>query len=145
MDSLDTLYTISRLAQSANVHVETIRYYERTGLLKQPRKPLRGWRQYDRFALQQVRFIKRCQKLGFTLLEIKELLSLRTSKSPGVCSRVAKKASAKIFEINQRIADLEAMRDGIETLLGACPTQEAQPSCPLLVALDVEVQETTKL
>ncbi len=70
-----TTWSISQLAQNAGVNVETVRYYERIGLVQKPRKPSRGWRQYDSQALRRIRFIKRTQELGFTLAEVKELLA----------------------------------------------------------------------
>jgi MerR family mercuric resistance operon transcriptional regulator len=128
-------WTISQLAHDAGVNVETVRYYERIGLLRQPRKPSRGWRQYDREALRRIRFIKRGQELGFTLVEIQELLTLRGSSSPRTCESVSKKAGTKIEQIEAKVADLLAMRDVLAGLAAACPEDGAGAKCPILDAL----------
>ncbi len=131
-----TTWTISQLARDAGVNVETIRYYERTGVLRQPRKPARGWRQYDAHALRRIRFIKRGQELGFTLAEIKELLTLRGSTSPRTCESVSKKAGAKLRQIEAKVADLLAMKDVLAALAAACPEDGVGARCPILDALD---------
>ena len=129
--------TISQLARDAGVNVETIRYYERIGLLRQPRKPARGWRRYDEGARRRLRFVRRAQRLGFTLDEIKQLLSLRESASSRTCDRVSRKAKAKLEEIEARIRDLQAMREVLERLAAACPKEGAR-ACPILDALEVD-------
>lgn len=129
-------WTISGLAQDAGVNVETIRYYERIGMLRQPRKPLQGWRRYDETALRRIRFIKRSQQLGFTLAEVKELLGLRASASAATCKRVSKKAGDKIVEIDDKVRDLMAVRDVLADLAGSCPEDGTGRPCPILDALD---------
>jgi MerR family mercuric resistance operon transcriptional regulator len=128
--------TIGRLAEHVGVNVETIRFYQRRGLIKQPRKPAAGARHYDDETLRIVRFIKQAQSLGFSLDEIQELLSLRRSTSPAVCSRVHSKATAKIEQIEQKIDALQRMHDVLVELIEVCP-QESAERCSILRALDV--------
>src|SRR5260370_13701440 len=98
--------TIGELARDAGVHVETVRYYERRGLLKQPRRAT-GWRRYDDDALRLLHFVKRAQELGFALGEVHELLSLRASKSTRACPRVLAPAEAKILDVEPRRATFD--------------------------------------
>jgi MerR family mercuric resistance operon transcriptional regulator len=127
--------TISDLARDADVNVETIRYYERIGLLRQPPKPARGWRRYEDSALHRILFVKRAQHLGFTLAEIQELLGLRTSNSPRTCARVAKKTSVKLELIDEKIRDLKAMRSVLADLVSSCPGDADGERCPILRSL----------
>src|SRR5258708_40029621 len=113
--------TIGVLARDAGVHIETVRYYERRGILKQPRRAT-GWRRYDDDALRLLYFVKRGQELGFTLGEVHELLSLRASKSSRTCARVRAAAEAKLLDVAAKIRDLEAIRRTLTKLAGACPT-----------------------
>ena len=127
---------ISEVAQAAGVGVETIRYYERRGLIRQPPKPARGWRRYDEGVVRRVQFVKRAQELGFTLDDIEELLRLRTTKSPRTCARVSVKARAKIDEIDAKIRDLASIREVLSALAEACPGDGEGENCPILDALD---------
>ncbi len=127
--------TIGTLARDAGVHVETVRYYERRGLLKQPR-PSQGYRRYDDEALRLLRFVKRAQELGFSLDEVHELLSLRASKSTRTCARVRAAAEAKLVDVTAKIRDLEAIRQALTKLAEACPTEGAADQCPILGSLD---------
>jgi len=129
-------WSISQLARDAGVNLETIRYYERIGMLRQPRKPSRGWRQYDEDALRRIQFIKRCQELGFTLAEVRELLELRSSKSPRTCKRVRTKAANKLEQIDGKIRDLVAVRKALSELAQACPEDGSGAQCPILDALE---------
>ena len=128
--------TISALAREAGVNVETIRYYERIGLLPRPAKPAGGRRRYGEDAARRLAFVKRAQQLGFTLAEIRELLSLRQSISPGACARVSKKAAAKLEQIQAKIRDLEAMCAVLAELQATCPGEAPAQQCPILSALD---------
>ncbi len=129
--------TIGELARDAGVHVETVRYYERRGLLKQPRRAT-GWRRYDDDALRLLHFVKRAQELGFALGEVHELLSLRASKSTRACARVRAAAEAKIVDVEAKLRDLDANRRTLTKLAQACPTDGPVETCPILEALDVE-------
>lgn len=132
---MGTTRTIGRLAASVGVNVETIRYYHRRGLLKQPRKPAVGARHYDDEALRIVKFIKQAQGLGFSLDEVKDLLSLRRSTSPAVCARVHSKARTKVVQIDEKIHALQRMRDVLVELTEICPLEGAE-RCSILRALD---------
>ncbi len=135
MDAQGTL-TIGDLARQADVNVETIRYYESIGLLRQPAKPARGWRRYGPDAAQRLRFIKRAQQLGFALAEIKTLLRLRASDNPRTCANVARRAQGKLSEIDAKIRDLQAMRTVLVELADACPGEGPGETCPMLTALE---------
>ncbi len=126
--------TVGRLAQQAGVNIETIRYYERRGLLKQPSRGTSGWRRYDDEALRVLMFVKRAQRLGFTLDEVRNLLKLRASTSRKACARVQKRAEGKLAEINSKIHDLEAMRAALSELAKRCHPDDAG-ECPVLEAL----------
>jgi DNA-binding transcriptional MerR regulator len=132
---MDPGRTIGQLAEEAGVNVETVRYYERRGLLRQPRTP-RGWRRYDDEALRTLRFIRRAQGLGFTLAEVEGLLALRTSSSPRVCARVRAAAEARVADIDARLRDLGALREALVTMMQCCPVDGASEACPILRALD---------
>lgn len=124
--------TISRLAKEAGVHVETIRYYERRGILRQPPKPRRGWRTYDDEALQVLRFVKRAQRLGFRLDEIEELLSLRENEAPGACDKVQGYMKAKLEETEEKLTELNAVRNRLVELRDACTPDATGAACDAL-------------
>lgn len=134
---MDATRTIGMLAEQVGVNVETIRYYHRRGLLRQPKKPAGGARHYDDDAVRTVRFVKQAQSLGFSLEEVEDLLSLRVSNSPAVCSRVCAKAIQKMEEIDEKIAALERMRDVLAELTEVCPGDGPAERCSILRALDV--------
>ncbi len=108
--------TIGALARAAGVPVETVRYYQRIGLIEEPPRPTRGYRRYPEAAVGRIRFIKRAQRLGFTLREIGELL---TFDSRG-CEEARRIAEARQAEIQRRIADLNAMHKALERLIEGC-------------------------
>src|SRR5687768_6273446 len=101
--------TIGQLARDADVNVETVRYYERRGLMPEPARRDSGYRLYTAEDLERMRFIRRAKELGFTLREIEELLSLR-SESAERCGEVSARARRKIQEIEAKIRDLDRMR-----------------------------------
>jgi MerR family mercuric resistance operon transcriptional regulator len=110
--------TISKLAQLASVGVETVRFYQRKELLREPKKT-DVYRTYNEEDAQRIIFIKRAQDLGFTLSEVKELLELNT-KPRNTCALVKDKTENKIKEINEKIADLQRMKESLEELSSAC-------------------------
>lgn len=112
----DAGLTIGKLAQQAGVNVETIRYYQRVGLIREPVKPLEGYRHYPAETVDRVCFIKRAKDLGFTLKEIADLLALES----GPCQEVRDLAEHKYTLITQRIDDLQAMRSALEKLIKLC-------------------------
>lgn len=126
--------TIGRVAQSAGVAIDTIRFYEREGLLPEPRRRPSGYREYDQGAVARLRFIRRAKDLGFTLEEIRELLALSADRHGGV-EGVRERAAARLRAINARIAELQRVRDGLSELVEACPGHGAPEDCPILKAL----------
>ena len=125
--------TIGRLAALACVNVETIRYYQRRGLLDEPRKPLGGHRHYPPAAAKRIRFIKRAQALGFTLEEIASLLRLEVADG---CAETRELAERKVALIERKLVDLTAMRDALAALMRQCDTGKAEAACPIIQALE---------
>lgn len=124
--------TIGQLAQAADVNVETIRYYQRRGLLDEPDKPLGGHRRYAGVATRRVRFIKRAQQLGFTLEEVKGLLRLEDGQN---CRETRLLAEQKLSVIEARIADLTRMRRLLKSLIAECGAGKRPRSCPIIATL----------
>ena len=123
--------TIGRLAREAGIHIETIRYYQRRGLIATPRKPLGGIRRYTDETLARISFIKRAQELGFSLREISELLKL----GDGSCKQTRTIAEHRLTDIEKRIRDLESMRVTLAKLIRTC-REDNQPSCPIIASLE---------
>ena len=126
--------TIGEVARQAGVGVETMRFYERQGLLEEPEQRASGYRQYDQEAVAVLRFIRRAKELGFTLKEIKELLALRLDAS-ATLTEVREQAKAKVADIEVKIADLQRMRDVLTKLIKKCHGGGAASGCPILEAL----------
>ena len=124
--------TIGRLADEANVNVETIRYYQRRGLMAEPAKPSNGHRRYGPAAIKRVHFIKRAQVLGFTLDEVGSLLELDEACA---CAATRDLAAHKLQVIEEKLADLKAMRKALMALLRQCDTGAAMSTCPIIHAL----------
>ena len=123
------------LADEAGVNVETIRYYQRRGLMLEPDKPVTGHRRYAADAVKRVHFIKRAQVLGFTLEEISGLLDLDETHA---CEETRELASHKLEVIESKLADLKAMRLALKALLRQCDTGAAKGSCPIIHALGAD-------
>jgi len=126
----------SEMAAAAEVNVQTLRYYERRGLLPVPARRGARYRDYDAGALRRVRFIKRAQELGFTLDEIRELLELRERR--GNAADVQQVAVGKIIAINARMRRLAAMRAALSALVNACECNGTPRECPIIEALNDE-------
>jgi MerR family mercuric resistance operon transcriptional regulator len=125
------------VARSAGLAIDTVRYYEHEGLLEKPSRTPAGYRQYPADAVRRLRFIRQAKELGFSLKEIKELLSLRVS--PGCsCGDVKARAEAKIADVKQRIAQLDRMKRALTKLAAACSGRGPVSECPILDALDSE-------
>jgi MerR family mercuric resistance operon transcriptional regulator len=124
--------TIGRLAKAAGVNVETIRYYQRRGLVDEPTKPLGGHRRYPPSAASRVRFIKRAQQLGFTLDEVTGLLRLEDGQS---CRETRLLAERKLTLIEMRLADLTRMRRTLKGLIAECAGGQRPRSCPIIATL----------
>ena len=129
---------IGALARSAGVGIDTIRYYEREGLLPQPRRRASGYRDYDLHAVARLRFIRRAKSLGFTLDDIRELLALSADHERGV-RNVKQRAEARVAKLDERIRELQRMRRGLKVLIGACPGRGEPDACPILHALSGEI------
>jgi MerR family transcriptional regulator, copper efflux regulator len=127
--------TIGTLADQGGVNLETIRYYERKGLLQRPPRTAAGYRQFPPNAVNRIRFIKRAQGLGFTLAEVKELLALRVDPEKS-CHDVEARAREKIADIEQRIQNLTAMHRVLGRLVAACADGTHSHECPILAALE---------
>jgi MerR family mercuric resistance operon transcriptional regulator len=123
--------TIGKLAERAGVNVETIRYYQRRGLLDEPKKPLGGYRHYPPDTAKRVRFIKRAQALGFTLEEVAGLLRL---DAVSACAETRELAAHKLVLIEQKLAELAAMRKGLAALVSECGKGGKRP-CPIIQML----------
>jgi Hg(II)-responsive transcriptional regulator len=125
---------IGEVARRAKVNLQTIRYYERTGLLPKAPRTASNYRVYSGESVRRVRFIKRAQDLGFTLKEIKELLSLRARPS-AKCTDALARAEAKIENIDEKIRTLNAMRRALSTLMSECKGRGTISECPILDVL----------
>ena len=129
--------TIGKVARLAEVGVETIRFYEREGLITQPPRRNSGYRQYSEMTVHRLCFIKRAKKLGFTLKETKDLLDLRLdSPSIAVCDEVRKLAEDKLADIRCKIKALQGMETVIVELVDNCRERAVTCNCPILDALE---------
>ncbi len=126
--------SIGAVARQAGVAVDTIRYYEREGLLPEPARRASGYRTYGEDAIRRLRFIRRAKELGFTLEEIRELLALSADRHLGV-KGVKQRAQQRLAAIDARIAELQRVRAGLDQLIEACPGHGAPEQCPILQAL----------
>lgn len=127
-----TELTIGKLADAAGVSIETIRYYQRRGLLDEPPKPLGGHRRYAPSQAKRLRFIKRAQALGFTLEEIGALLTLDAACA---CGETRALAVRKLGLIKQKMADLAVMRQALGDLVQQCDDGNSEASCPIIDVL----------
>ena len=126
---------IGELAKDAGVAIDTVRYYERNGLLAPAGRLASGYRRYGETELRRLRFIRRAKSLGFSLEDIRALLALSAERS---VAKVKRAAEAKLDDIEQRIAELERIRAGLRTLIAACPGHGRAEACPILNALTNE-------
>lgn len=129
--------TIGAVARRSAVGIDTIRYYEREGLLPPPRRRASGYRDYGADTVARLRFIRRAKALGFTLDEIRELLALSSDRERGVRG-VQQRALARLAEIDRRIAEMRRVRRGLQQLVAACPGHGALEQCPILRTLGAE-------
>ena len=126
--------TRGEVADRADVNRETVRYYERRGLIPEPRRTTGGYRTYDESYVARIRFVKRAQELGFTLDEIEELLALRFD-SDGDCGNVRARATEKLDEVREKIGDLQRIEEVLARLAAACPGGGPTSECPILDAM----------
>jgi len=132
---MDKALRIGQVATRAGVNVQTLRYYERRGLLEEPGRSRAGYREYAPEAVRVIRFVKRAQQLGFTLSEVEELLHLREDRS-GSCEEVRAAATAKLEDIDSKIKSLRAMKRALSVLVKSCSGAGSTRECPILEALD---------
>jgi len=123
------------VADRAGVNAQTLRYYERRGLLAEPPRSPAGYRDYPVSVVGVLRFVKRSQELGFTLVEVEELLSLAEG-GPDSCDRARSLAVDHVAEVGRKIADLQRMHASLGELVATCERPRADRSCPLLEAID---------
>jgi MerR family copper efflux transcriptional regulator len=128
---------IGQVARASGIGVETIRFYEREGLMESPARSRAGYRHYPPAAVARLRFIHQAKELGFSLREIKELLSLRLSANRS-CGEVKARAERKIEDVDRRIAQLKRMKGALTRLTAACAGRGPTSECPILEALESE-------
>lgn len=124
--------TIGGLAKAAGVNVETVRYYQRRGLLAEPDRPLGGIRHYDQAALDRLGFIKSAQRLGFSLDEVAQLLKLDDGAQ---CREAQAIAEQKLFEVRGRINDLQRIETALQQMVQTCASRSGNVTCPMIGAL----------
>lgn len=129
---------IAEAAKAAGVNPQTLRYYERRGLLKASGRAASGYREYSTDDVRRLRFVKRAQELGLSLADVTELLKLRKS-APSRRDSVRAVAAKRVADLDQRIADLQRMRDALTHLVHACHAGR-DPECPILEALDTSAE-----
>ncbi len=123
--------TISKLAKELGINVETVRFYEKKGLIVQPEKPIQGYRHYPDETIVRIRFIKRAQELGFTLDEITSLMSLEERS----CAQVQALAEQKLQTIQDKMKDLKRLEKALATLLKQCADNDDKSHCPIIDSL----------
>jgi len=128
-------FSIGKLAESAGVAIDTVRYYERNGLLQPAGRLASGYRRYGEAELRRLRFIRRAKTLGFSLEDIRTLLELSAERS---VAKVKRAAQLKLADIEARIAELERVGAGLRKLIAACPGHGRAEACPILNALTDE-------
>ena len=128
----------SEVAAHANVNSQTLRYYERRGLLPEPARTPSGYRDYGDDAVRVVRFVKRAQQLGFTLDDIEELLHL-AGGGPDSCDEAKAMAQGRIVDLQERIDELAGMRDALTRLIETCGETRAERECPILREIEATV------
>jgi Hg(II)-responsive transcriptional regulator len=127
--------SIGQVARRAGVGVETIRFYEREGLLEEPPRRASGYRQYSEQVVKRIHFIKRAQQLGFSLKEITELLLLRVDEHTS-CEEVKQHTEAKIAEVERKVVELQRMQQALLQVAALCTGEGSATACPMLDALD---------
>ena len=133
--------TVGQLAKQGGVNLQTIRYYERRGILPKPQRSDSGYRFFPYEAVLQVRFVKQAQSLGFSLKEIEELLGLPIDPpTPKTCDQVRQHAEVKLKEVDEKIRRLRAMRKALTRLIGACHRREPLGRCPILRAFESDIR-----
>lgn len=130
--------TSGQLAKAANVNTETLRYYERRGLMPEPPRRDSGYRTYPQESVARLSFIKGAQDLGFSLEEIKELLALRVDETAS-SGEVRRRAQTKVAQIDEKIRKLQEMRNALDHLVEQCHGEGPTSECPILEAMEMHV------
>ena len=128
---------IGTLAKAAGVGIDTVRYYERAGLVAPRERLASGYRRYSELEVLRLRFIRRAQALGFSLKDIRELLALSSLRN---VASVKRKVEAKLADVDMRLAELKRIRTGLSAMITACPGHGTPEDCPILKALGGELQ-----
>ena len=122
---------IGEVAKRTGVGIETIRFYEREKLLKEPERRPSGYRQYDESTIKRLEYISRAKELGFTLAEIRELLEMSFAAHAG-CDHIRQRAEGKITDIEIKIRSLQKMRRSLHSIVNQCKTKDSPHDCPLV-------------
>jgi MerR family mercuric resistance operon transcriptional regulator len=128
---------IGQIARAAGASIETIRYYEREGLIEHPARSPAGYRQYRPEVVERLRFIRQAKELGFSLNEVRELLSLRM-RPDTTCADIRKRAQEKIASVDRKIGELQRIGRALERLAAACRGTGPTSECPILEALETQ-------
>lgn len=133
-------FKMGELAERSGVGIETVRYYERIGLMPEPPRRESGYREYSPEAVVRLRFIRRAKELGFTLRQIEQLLSIALDGDVN-CHEVREHAQTKLHEVDRKIADLRRIRDSLARLVDACNGGGSENVCPVVEALNGDNNE----
>jgi MerR family transcriptional regulator, copper efflux regulator len=128
-------YSIGQLAKSTGIGIEAVRFYERKGLIPKPPRRPSGYRQFPQKTLERLLFIGRAKELGFSLAEIKDLLSLRINKQAS-CKKVKQRASLKLESIEEKLKTLKRMKKVLKSLIADCDEEAPTSQCPILDSLE---------
>lgn len=132
--------TIGQLARRAGIGLETVRFYEKQGLLEQPPRPHTGYRRYPEEALRRLEFIRRAKTLGFSLSEIRDLMRLRLDPQVS-CADVRERAQLKLAQVHTKMDHLSRMRRALDRLIDTCSGSGSTESCPILEAMSEEDED----
>ncbi|MGH8631295.1 MAG: heavy metal-responsive transcriptional regulator, partial [Burkholderiales bacterium] len=133
--------TIGKLAATAGIGVEKVRFYERKGLIERPARPANGYRAYSKEAIARLAFVREAQELGFTLREIRDLLALRANPAAD-CAAVRARTASKLAQLENRIAQSERMRATLRDLLSECPGRGELDKCSIVEALSAPAKRS---
>jgi len=132
--------TIGEVAKRSGIGLETVRFYERKGLIEEPPRTDSGYRQYPEDVVARLRFIRRAKELGFSLKEISELFSLRVDPDT-TCADVKRRTDLKILDIEQKMSTLQTMKRALTKLAASCTGRGPTSDCPILEALDTKKRD----
>ena len=132
--------TIGEVAKRSGIGLETVRFYERKGLIEEPPRTDSGYRQYPEDVVARLRFIRRAKELGFSLKEISELFSLRVDPDT-TCADVKRRTDLKILDIEQKMSTLQTMKSALTKLGASCTGMGPTSDCPILEALDTKKRD----